>query len=180
MAFFNCPGTEALYSGVANSSASASAIAARRTATAWGAGSTSSSSEYGGTAMSASCTTTRAAAGASPPAARRSAVLSEPARRLPEIARTRIVSVGDEFEVDRQGDLPREHVAASRQLCLEVEAPVAAVDDGDEIEGCAPAAVEIVDRGDERAGGGDRPVETAHRRSEERRVGKECRARWAP
>src|SRR6185312_5880610 len=96
------------------------------------AGSTSSSSEYGGMATSASATTTRAAGGASPAAARRSAVLSEPARRLPEIARTCMVSVGDEFEVDRQGDLPREHVAASRQLCLEVEAPVAAVDDGDE------------------------------------------------
>ena len=71
-----------------------------------------------------------------------------------------MVSVGDEFEVDRQGDVPREYVAAARQLCLEVEAPVAAVDDGGEIERGAPAAVEIVDRGDERAGGGDRPVAT--------------------
>ena len=43
MAFFNCPGIDALYSGVANSRASASAIAARRTAIR-GGGSTSSSS----------------------------------------------------------------------------------------------------------------------------------------
>ena len=44
--------------------------------------------------------------------------------------------------------------------------------------------LENVWRGDE-VDGGDMPLEqllalTAHRRSEERRVGKECRSRWSP
>src|SRR2546426_8664557 len=53
-AFFSTPGIDALYSGVANSTASARAIAPRRWTTGAGPSPTSSSSSYGGIALSPS------------------------------------------------------------------------------------------------------------------------------
>jgi hypothetical protein len=50
-AFFNCPGIELLYSGVAIRTASARAIVSRSATTAPGASIPSSSSSYGGTSF---------------------------------------------------------------------------------------------------------------------------------
>ncbi|HEY6604831.1 MAG TPA: hypothetical protein VIZ44_00670 [Gaiellaceae bacterium] len=51
MAFFSWPGMDELYSGVAKSTASESAIADTKRATLAGRGWTSSSSSYGGTSL---------------------------------------------------------------------------------------------------------------------------------
>ena len=89
--------------------------------------------------------------------------MNEPARRLPEMPRTRTVSLGDQLEVDGQPDGPGEHVAAARQLGLKGHAPVAAVDLGLEVQRGAAAAVDVLDRAEVGAGGGDRPLDPAHR-----------------
>ena len=87
-AFFSVPGSEWLYSGVANRTASASRIAASSSATAAGRPAASSSASYGGMALSPSQTTSSAPGGSSSAAAHRSRVLWESRRRLPEIPRT--------------------------------------------------------------------------------------------
>jgi len=51
IAFFNWPGMDELYSGVAKSTASASAIASTKRATLAGRGCRSSSSSYGGISL---------------------------------------------------------------------------------------------------------------------------------
>ena len=91
-AFLSAPGTDELYSGVANRTASAEATAARSAATAGGAGSASSSSSYGGTSRSPSQSSNVSSGESSSPAARSNAVLCESRRRLPEIARMCIVT----------------------------------------------------------------------------------------
>ena len=87
-AFLSTPGIEELYSGVATRTASAASSASLKSSTAAGsAPGTSSSPSYGGIALSPSKRSTVTPAGASAAAARRSALLCEPCRRLPLIAR---------------------------------------------------------------------------------------------
>jgi hypothetical protein len=74
-AFFRQPGTDELYSGVANRTASASAIASFSRTTVAGRGPTSSSASYGGTSFSPSYSSTSTPAGAAAAASRSSSVL---------------------------------------------------------------------------------------------------------
>jgi hypothetical protein len=92
IAFFRTPGIDELYSGVANRTASAPAIASRSSATPAGASPFSSSSSNGGTAFSPFQSSTSMPSGASSAVARSSFVLNEASRRLPEIARTFIAT----------------------------------------------------------------------------------------
>src|SRR6185437_1967864 len=85
-AFLSTPGIEELYSGVAIRRPSASAIASLRCRTGSG-GVASSSSLNGGIASSRSKTTSSTPSGSSLPAPRRSLVLWEPSRRLPDSPR---------------------------------------------------------------------------------------------
>ncbi len=89
IAFLSPPGIEPLYSGVANRIASAEPHASRRRTTGSGASPLSRSWSYtGSSAMpAASKSSTSTPSGAASIAARRSLVLYEPERKLPETAR---------------------------------------------------------------------------------------------
>src|SRR5918996_4340627 len=129
-AFLSWPGTDELYSGVANRTASAPAIAARRRVTASGAGSTSSSSSYGGTAFRPSHSSSSTSGWSSSCAARRRFVLWESRRRLPEIARTFMACLLGrlhELDVGDDGDLVPEGRLAGRERHVPVQAECRAV-----------------------------------------------------
>src|SRR3954468_3882476 len=156
-AFLSAPGSEALYSGVAIRSASASEIASRKSWTAAG-GFVSRSSSKGGSSRRPSHATRTAPGGSASPAARSSLRLWEPRRRLPEMPRIRI-GLGlalDQRDLDGQRDVVGEHVAARRQGHVPVDVPVGAVDDGLEVEVTAGVAEGVGGRRGPRARGLDR------------------------
>src|SRR5919109_667347 len=150
IAFFRAPGSDALYSGVAIKSASASSTASRNACTGSGGASSRSSSNAGRPARP-SHSMSSTPGGSTSPAARSSLRLWEPRRRLPEMPRIRIGLGGllDEGDLDGQGDVVGEDVAARRQGHVPVHVPLRAVDDGLEVE--VPARVA------ERVGGGRGP-----------------------
>jgi hypothetical protein len=88
-AFFSAPGIDELYSGVANSSASARSISARHRSTGTG-GLGSSSSSKAGIAFSASNSTNSVPGGSSSAAARSSRRLCEARRSEPATPSTRM------------------------------------------------------------------------------------------
>src|SRR3954447_15204216 len=144
-AFFSTPGIDELYSGVANRTASASAIARLRATT--GAGRLpSSSSSYGGIALRASKSSNwppwRSTIS---PAARSSFVLWESRRRLPLMPSTRIRSL-DKLQVDDDRDLVGQRGVAARERVVPVEPEAGAVDLGLELEPEALAAVGVGSR----------------------------------
>ena len=89
IAFLSAPGSEALYSGVAISIASAASTAAKKSRTGCGGVSSRSSSKAGSPARP-SHSTSSTPGGSSAPAARSSLRLWDPRRRLPEMPRIRI------------------------------------------------------------------------------------------
>ncbi|CAA9519710.1 MAG: hypothetical protein AVDCRST_MAG45-2418 [uncultured Solirubrobacterales bacterium] len=89
-AFFSAPGGEALYPGVAMSSASASRMAWRSSRTARGGRGPSRCSPYAGTAARPSQTVISARGASRPAAAPISIGLYEPGRMLPATASTRM------------------------------------------------------------------------------------------
>src|SRR5687767_897438 len=105
-AFLRPPGTEALYSGVAISSASAASISSSRYCTTAGGSDSRSSSKMGRPARP-SHSTSSTPDGRVSPAARISRRLWEPRRTLPAMPRIRM-TLGlllDERELDGQGDV---------------------------------------------------------------------------
>src|SRR5215204_4396092 len=146
---------EALYSGVAISSASAASIASKRSCTAAG-GSFSRSSSKMGRPPRPSHSTSSTPDGRVSPAARRSRRLWEPRRTLPAMPRIRMVlGLLDERELDGQRDLVGERLAAGGQRGVPVHVELGAVDDGLEVEVAAGVAERVGVRGDPGAGGGD-------------------------
>src|SRR6185503_4357031 len=81
--------------------------------------------------------------GASSAAARARAVLYDPALRLPESARIFISRDLDRRDVGLEADLVREQEAATRKLCVPLEAEVGAVDRAGELESDAVVAPRI-------------------------------------
>src|SRR5918997_7032331 len=127
-AFLSPPGTEALYSGVAISSASASSTSSRKSRTDAGGESSRSSSKIG-RAPRPSHSTSSTPGGSASPAARSSLRLWEPRRTLPEMPRIRMgLVLRDERQLDGQGDLVGERVAAGRQRRVPVHVELGAVD----------------------------------------------------
>src|SRR4051794_10210235 len=144
-AFLSPPGMDELYSGVAITTASAASMASRSPVTACGRSASRSSSKIGRAARP-SHSTSSAPDGSASAAARRSMVLWEPRRALPEMPRIRIgLGLLDERELDDEGDLVGERLAARGQRGVPVHAELAAVDLGLEVE--VPAG------GAERVGG---------------------------
>src|SRR3954471_19481860 len=135
IAFLSEPGSEALYSGVAISNASAPSIASKNARTGAG-GVFSRSSSNAGRPARPSHSTSSTPGGSSAPAARRSLRLWDPRRRLPEMPRIRIELGGllDEGDVDRQRDVVGERVAAGRKRHVPVQAVGGAVDDRLELQ----------------------------------------------
>src|SRR5215210_6541825 len=131
-AFLSAPGIEALYSGVAMSTASAPSTAARKARTASGV-IASRSSSYAGRPASPSHSTSVAPGESASPAARSSLRLWEPRRRLPDMPRIRIrLVLLDQRHVDRQGHLVGERLAARRKRGVPVHVVLRAVDPGPE------------------------------------------------
>src|SRR5215203_3809527 len=89
--------------------------------------------------------------GATAAAACSRSVLCEPARRLPLIARIFIGLRLHQREIGGDDDVVREHRLAGGQVCVPVDAVVAAVDRGLEIEAEPLVAVAVRDRTGERA-----------------------------
>src|SRR4051794_27634768 len=144
-AFLSPPGMEELYSGVAIRTASAAAMASSSPVTACGRSLSRSSSKIG-RAPRPSHWTSSAPDGSASAAARRSMVLWEPRRALPEMPRIRIaLGLLDERELDEEADLVGERLAARGQRGVPAHAELAAVDLGLEVQ--VPA------RGAERVGG---------------------------
>src|SRR5215217_2411836 len=154
-AFLRTPGSEALYSGVAISTASASAIASRSAWTASGAGSMSSSASYGGMALRPSNTSSSAPDGSRSAAARRRFELCESRRNDPEMPRTRIELRLDELELDLELDLVGQRESALGQRRVPVEAELRAVDRGVEGEAELRVAHEVLGRAGDGARAGD-------------------------
>src|SRR5437870_12729773 len=151
-AFLSTPGIDELYSGVANRTPSAPAIASRSRDTAAGAGSWSSSSSYGGTALRPSQRSISTSSPTSSAAARSSFVLYESPRTLPEMARIFIalrrleeLKLGDELDLVREGRL------AGRERVVPVDPERGAVDRSLELEAEALVPVGIGDRVADRA-----------------------------
>src|SRR5436305_9240334 len=155
MACLSCPGTVPLYSGVEMSSASAPAISARRRLTSAGGTSVSWSSLYGGSRSSPVKSSTSTPAGASSATARNSAVLCDPARRLPEMARTRICLCAlHGRDADEQLDVVGDEQIAVREGLVPLQIEIAPVDHGFDLEAdtlVAPRVgrAEIVDAPDQ-------------------------------
>src|SRR5829696_2946126 len=149
IAFLSCPGIDELYSGVATRIASAPAMASRRSATPAG-GLPSSSSSKGGTAFSPSHRTSSTSGPSSSSAARRSCVLWDPRRRLPEMPRMRIVApcLGGlhELELGRKGHVVRECGLARRKRVVPGQAELRPVDRRLELHAEALTAEGICDR----------------------------------
>src|SRR4051812_6466320 len=115
--------------------------------------------------MEPSSTTSSTSGGRSSPAARMSCALYESVRRLPTIPRS-LMRLGlgglDELELDGDGDVVGQRVAAGRDRRVPVDAVVRAVDDRLELDGDALVAVEVLRRAGDRALGGDRLGDAAH------------------
>src|SRR5688572_28705350 len=89
--------------------------------------------------------------GATAAAACSRSVLCEPARRLPLIARIFIGLRLHQCEVGGDDDVVREHLLTGGQVCTPVDAVVAPVDGGLEIETEPLGAVAVRDRPGDRA-----------------------------
>src|SRR3954469_16241766 len=163
IAFLSEPGSEALYSGVAISSASAPSTAAKNARTGSG-GVFSRSSSKAGRVARPSHSTSSVPGGSSAAAARRSLRLWDPRRRLPEMPRIRTgLGLLDEGDVDRQRDVVGQRVAAGRQRHVPVEAELRAVDRRVELQVRAGVAERVLRRGLPGARGGDRLGDAADR-----------------
>src|SRR3954471_3226025 len=155
IAFLSEPGSEALYSGVAISNASAPSMASKNARTGAG-GVFSMSSSKAGRVARPSHSTSSVPGGSSVAAARRSLRLWDPRRRLPEMPRIRTgLGLLDEGDVDRQRDLVGQRVAAGRKRHVPVQAERRAVDGGLELQVGARVAEGVGGRGLPGARGGD-------------------------
>src|SRR3954447_23188855 len=154
-AFFRWPGIEWLYSGVAKITASAAAM---RSLSRWTEPTCdlSSSSSYGGMSFRPSYNSNSTPDGSSVAAARRSSVLWESRRRLPDMPRTRmalrLLGVGlRQLELDDQRHVVREREAALRERGVPVEAELRAIDHRLEVDADLGRAGDVLVRADERA-----------------------------
>src|SRR6478735_5576988 len=126
-AFLSCPGIEPLYSGVAISTAWAASIRCRSSCTSAG-WRCSSSWLKGGIVARLSYEMNSTPGPPSSCAARRSRVLSESRRRLPESARTRMSGLLHGREAGREGHGVSEEEATGRDRGVPADAEVVAVD----------------------------------------------------
>src|SRR3954451_4903195 len=158
IAFFSWPGIEWLYSGVANRTASAAAIRSFRCVTAGCSPSLCTSSSYGGMSSSPSYSSNSTPDGSSEAAARRSSVLWESRRRLPDMPRT-LMELGlltSQLELDDQRHVVGQSEAALGERGVPLEAELRAVDHGLEGDADLGVAGDVLVRADERAAAGDR------------------------
>src|SRR3954447_5368599 len=152
-AFFRWPGIEWLYSGVAKITASAAAM---RSLSRWTEPTCdlSSSSSYGGMSFRPSYNSNSTPDGSSVAAARRSSVLWESRRRLPDMPRTliglRLLGLR-QLELDDQGHVVRQREAALGKRGVPLEAELRAVDHGLEVDADLGVAGDVLVRPDDRA-----------------------------
>src|SRR3954447_25243828 len=132
-AFLSCPGIEPLYSGVAISTASADSIRWRNSCTSAG-WRCSSSWLNGGIVARLSYEMNSTPGPPSSCAARRSRVLSESRRRLPESARTRMSGLLHGREAGREANGVSEQEAARRKRGVPADAELVAIDLALELE----------------------------------------------
>src|SRR3954447_2426701 len=158
IAFLSWPGIEWLYSGVANRIASAAAIRSLRYVTAGSSPSPRTSSSYGGMSRRPSYSSNSTPDGSSEAAARRSSVLWESRRRLPDMPRTRMELglLPSQLELDDQRHVVRQSEAALGEGSVPLEAELRAVDHRLEVEADLRVAGDVLVRPHDRATAGDR------------------------
>src|SRR3954470_12950780 len=94
--------------------------------------------------------------GSSVAAARRSSVLWESRRRLPDMPRTRMALGPRQLELDDEGHVVREREAALGKRSVPLEAELRAIDHGLEVDADLGVAGDVLVRADERAAALDR------------------------
>src|SRR3954464_9818698 len=158
IAFLSWPGIEWLYSGVANRIASAAAIRSFRSVTAGCSPSPRTSSSYGGISRRPSYSSNSTPDGSSDAAPRRSSVLWESRRRLPDMPRT-LMALGlltRQLELDDQRHVVRQREAALGKRGVPLEAELRAVDHRLEVDADLGVAGDVLVRAHERAAALDR------------------------
>src|SRR3954468_6962556 len=94
--------------------------------------------------------------GSSVAAARRSSLLWESRRRLPDMPRTRMALGPRQLELDDEGHVVREREAALGKRSVPLEAELRAIDHGLEVDADLGVAGDVLVRADERAAALDR------------------------